>query len=106
MPEHYVMQDPVTHLAGSFVMVDERYLRQLCAWCGHRLIDVDKLDTQIDVPAGKTFAEVHGTWDVGSMVEADEVVSRLQQTLDGSVPANSCMREHKPEPLGILAGTH
>lgn len=105
MPEHYVMQDPVTHIAGSFVMVDERYLRQRCAWCGHTLIDVDKVDTQMNVPAGKTFAEVHGTWDVGSLVEADEVVQRLQQTLDGSVPANSCMRTHKPTPLILVEGS-
>ncbi len=46
----------VVHLVGSEITVDDRFVRQRCAWCGVALLDID-----LEGPhKGESFAT--GSW--------------------------------------------
>lgn len=59
----------VVHLAGPDVTVDGRFVRQLCSWCGARLVDLDLARVYV--------VEVNGSrgpsrWEPGSWVRVRE----------------------------------
>ncbi|HEX6870524.1 MAG TPA: hypothetical protein VF163_05450 [Micromonosporaceae bacterium] len=54
----------MAHLAGPAVNIDDRWLRQRCAWCGHLLIDYDL--ELVAVPEGQDAAPA--VWLVGAQV--------------------------------------
>lgn len=81
---------PVVHIAAPHICIDGRYLRQLCAWCGHRLVDYD-LD-RVAVPVGQEGPLP--TWPTGALVEVDGGLSILlgEWTADMRLPENTCHR--------------
>jgi hypothetical protein len=80
---------PVTHIAGTWVEVGSR-LRQLCAWCGYRLVDYDL--ARIAVPEGQDPRP--GTWAPGDLVRVDGNVSMTVEHEDGAeLPADACERQ-------------
>jgi hypothetical protein len=83
----------VTHIAGLYVTVEDRYLRQRCAWCGAVLHDYDlaNMAEQID------FADLHHSaepsmWPVGAMVRVDGNVSMVvaEQGQEAKLPDDAC----------------
>jgi len=51
----------VTHIAGLNITVQDRYLRQRCAWCGVVLLDYDLANIQVSiVPGGVSFSHEAG----------------------------------------------
>lgn len=77
------------HIAGPDIQIGS-HVRQLCAWCGHKLIDYDL--NNVAVPEGPNGSP--GTWPRGALIAVD---GRWAYVLggDGSlVPPNSC--SHTP----------
>ena len=56
-----------THIAAQHVTVNDRYLRQRCAWCGATLIEYDLHG--VAVPEGQD--PTPATWPVGALVTVD-----------------------------------
>lgn len=83
------------HFAGTHVTIDNR-LRQLCAWCGHRLVDLDL--TRVGVEAGDTSGPP--TWEVGSLVGIDGGFSWVvRDSFPGqstALPPGTCDRLEAP----------
>jgi hypothetical protein len=79
-----------THIAGQHVTIDDRYLRQRCAWCGTILLDYDL--TLVAVPVGQEGPPA--TWPVGALVTVDGGAS---WTICGEqLPDDSCTRTERP----------
>jgi len=73
------------HIAGFPVKVGSKG-RQLCAWCGFVLFDVDH--AQIAVAPG---CEGPRPWDVGELIEVNGNVQGLIPHKDGApLPLNCC----------------
>lgn len=89
---------PTGHIAGPTVTVEERWIRQRCAWCGYILANYD-LD-RVAVPIGQTGAP--GTWPDGAIVMVDGNASWVVEppVLDAPTPLSedSCARrETEPD---------
>lgn len=75
------------HFAGPAITIDERYLRQRCAWCGAVLSDVDLL--AVAVPEGQEHSWPH--WPDGALVDVQGGVSFVVPlTDDGKLPEGTC----------------
>lgn len=82
-----------SHLAGAPVHVDGCFLRQLCQWCGYRLIDVDVRNIATESSsADRSYPE----WEVGAWIQVDGSMRRALQTEEGKMPSDSCMRDVSP----------
>ena len=85
-----------SHLAGAPVHVEGRYLRQLCQWCGHRLIDVDLQRIEVEPGDDRPYPE----WEIGAWVQIDgpryRVLNPDSLNEDGPMPPDSCMRDVSP----------
>lgn len=77
----------MTHLAGSDITIDGRYLRQRCAWCGAVLLDydLDRVGYTADTPVEERRP---GTWPVGSLVRIDGAMSVAVD--EEKLPLDSC----------------
>jgi hypothetical protein len=76
----------VTHFVGPDVQVGP-LLRQLCAWCGHRLIDYDL--RRVAVREGDDPRPA--TWTPGVLVTVDGGMTTLVQHDDPNrLPPNAC----------------
>lgn len=77
---------PVTHFVGPDVQVGP-LLRQLCAWCGHRLIDYDL--RRVAVREGDDPRPA--TWTPGVLVTVDGGMTTLAQHDDPDrLPPGAC----------------
>lgn len=66
----------IGHFAGVPITLDGRYVRQLCAWCGDVLVDVDA--TRVAVPVDQLSPDgaiTVATWPEGSIVCVDGAAS-------------------------------
>ena len=72
----------MTHIAGFPVLVEGRYQRQLCAWCGYPLIDDDL------ARMASEDGSAPGAWAVGALVEVDGPMTRLMA--DPELDTDSC----------------
>lgn len=86
-------EDPTVHVAGTVLTLQDRYIRQLCAWCGHRLVDVDLERVEVlEADVGRPFS----TWPVGSLVEVygsmSVVLAEADEARSGVLPERSCTR--------------
>lgn len=71
------------HLTGPDVMVEGRFVRQRCAWCGVTILDYDLERTQsIDGKPPSMFA-------TGRFVEVEDGVMSLLEV--DHIPDTSCM---------------
>ncbi len=87
------------HIAGFPVRVGSR-LRQLCAWCGEQLIDLD-LDCIAVAPGSSVGAP--GTWETNALVAVDGPVSWVVQPEDGDkLPRECCAKG--PVKLTLVEG--
>lgn len=76
----------VIHIAGLDVTVNDRYLRQRCAWCGATLINYDL--TRVAVPVGQDPRP--GTWPVGDLIAVDGPMSYGVLLDGGRLPEGCC----------------
>lgn len=80
-----------SHLAGELVTIGGRYQRQLCMWCGFRLIDRDL--SLIATEDGRA----PGQWEVGAWVQHDGPVRRITTPDEpGKLPLDACTRDVLP----------
>ncbi|TDC63890.1 hypothetical protein E1258_09600 [Micromonospora sp. KC207] len=57
----------VTHIAAPHIIINDRYLRQRCGWCGAVIIEYDL--AAVAVPAGTD--PTPATWSTGALVAVD-----------------------------------
>jgi hypothetical protein len=95
----------VVHIAGAPVAIGP-LVRQLCGWCGYRLVDVDQ--RRMAVPAGQEGAPA--TWEYGDLVGVRGPMSRVIEHVDGApLPLSACSFESlmppaAPDPEPRCAG--
>lgn len=77
------------HIAGIDVTVNDRWLRQRCAWCGLVLVDYDL--TLVAVPVGQEGPPAR--WTIGALVAVDGSLSYEADLLpSGRLPPETCAR--------------
>lgn len=82
-----------SHLAGTVITVQGRYVRQLCQWCGHRLVDVDLACIAVPLEdAGKPSP----AWEAGAWIREDGPARRVVETEGDKMPGDACMRDVAP----------
>lgn len=74
----------ITHIAGLNITIDDRYLRQRCAWCGVVLLDYDL--TRIAVPVGQEGPPA--TWPIGALIAVKGGVSWIAE--GDKLPDDAC----------------
>ncbi len=74
-----------THVAGLDITVNDRYLRQRCAWCGAIIIDIDL--TRIGVPEGQDPRPA--TWQIGALIRKDGPYRYIVE--DEKYPDDACL---------------
>lgn len=80
------MTEPKVHIVGHAVVIAERHCRQLCAWCGERLVDEDL--SLIATPDGQGF---NPFWDQNALLEVGENYKMIvKPTEDGKLPPGCC----------------
>lgn len=79
------------HLAGIPITLEGRYVRQLCSWCGHRLIDVDL--SNVMVPEGQ--AGGFATWEPGKWVRVNPPVTEPLEA-GNCIPPGACTEDVLP----------
>jgi hypothetical protein len=86
----------VVHIAGAPVAIGP-LVRQLCGWCGYRLVDVDQ--RRMAVPVGQEGPPA--TWEYGTLVGVRGPVSRVVEHADGApLPLSACSFESLMPPTG------
>jgi len=84
------------HLAGADVIVEGRWMRQLCQWCGYRLIDEDL--TRVAVPSGQSGALPH--FEIGAWICVEGVNPTAFSVVDApgedKYPAGACFDDVVP----------
>ncbi len=88
-----------SHLAGGPVHVDSRYLRQLCQWCGYRLVDMDLHNVAMPVETAMSATPAKfpwPEWEVGAWIRVDGPMSSVVEMGEGKMPPDSCMRDVSP----------
>ncbi len=79
----------VTHIAGLEVTINDRYLRQLCGWCGYELIDYDltaiAMATSEDEPNPKPTV-----WPAGRLIRIEGNLTTVLER-DTPLPNDGCM---------------
>lgn len=79
------------HIAGFAIQVGVE-LRQLCSWCGHRLIDVDLSCVMSPMKEDGSPPDPYGTWKPDALVEVDGNYSCVIKH-DGTLPPNCCAKK-------------
>ena len=90
---------PTIHIAGPAVTINERWMRQRCAWCGEILADYDL--GRIAVPEWAPAPPVG--WPEGALVMTDGALSYTVEAPDDHLPDDSCARV---ETSALLMGDH
>ncbi len=91
------MADGKAHIAGPPIRVGD-HLRQLCTWCGYRLIDEDLSATFSIDDCGPL------TWPVDSLVNVfGHGKSLWSRPEDGSLPPESCAADHLKRQKPLLS---
>ena len=91
-------EDGVVHIAGAWLTLFGRYMRQRCEWCGIVLVEYDL--HRVAVPTGQPGEPPH--WEPGSLVRVDGNMSAAidnPRTGDGEVqlPPDSCGYDPKTQ---------
>lgn len=74
----------VTHIAAPHIVIDGRWLRQRCGWCGAVLVEDDL--TRVAVPTGTD--PMPATWATGELVTVD---GSMSWTVSGEqLPDDAC----------------
>ncbi len=85
----------IVHIAGFAIQVGSE-LRQLCAWCGHRLIDVDLSCVAAPMKEDGSPPDPYSTWAPDALVEWEEtpgcVRTSVVNAVDGNLPPNCCAK--------------
>lgn len=89
-----------THIAAPHITVDDRYLRQRCAWCGELLLDLD-LD-RVEVPIGQPGPPA--TWPMGALVTVDGPASWTAGAPGDRMPDDACVRRINADQAGGILG--
>lgn len=76
----------VTHIASDVVIINDRYLRQRCGWCGDVLIEYDLARTAVPVGTDPMPA----TWPAGALVVVDGHASWVVEA--ERLPEDACAR--------------
>lgn len=76
----------VTHIAAPHIVIDDRWMRQRCGWCGVVLLDYD-LD-RVAVPTGTD--PTPATWEMGALVTVDGPASWTADV--DRLPDDACAR--------------
>lgn len=100
----------VTHIAGFALRVGNK-ARQLCAWCGVRLID-DDYDLMAFAPGCDTEPKYYGPNALVEVVtDGNMTQSAVVAAVDGELPRNCCAKEPvklrsvpQPSPSGESGG--
>lgn len=85
----------IVHIAGYDVVIDERYLRQRCAWCGAVLIDYDLALVAVKADPGEPPAGP-GCWPVGSLVKVGPGISYTVSLEDNDRLPDDCCTNLDP----------
>jgi hypothetical protein len=94
-------EDPTVHVAGLALGVQHtQRIRQLCAWCGHVLVDVDVSAIGMVVEPDGTGdvgdGQVPATWELGSLVEVygsmQVCLAPAEEAVGSVLPERSCTR--------------
>ncbi len=79
------------HIAGLVIQVGSQ-LRQLCSWCGHKLIDVDLSCIMAPMKEDGSPPDPYGTWAVDALIKVDGNYSGVIEH-NGTLPANACAKK-------------
>jgi len=87
----------VTHIAGIHINMDDRFIRQRCAWCGEVLIDEDISKIAFIGDSDSVL----NVWPVGAFVRVDGRFSSVVE--QQQIPHDCCYayeisRNQKPQP--------
>jgi hypothetical protein len=90
------------HIAGFPVRIGP-HCRQLCAWCGEKLVDAN-FDLVMVAPISEVTPDfIPGFWEMGALVAVDRseetraALSTLVSHAEGDpLPAGSCFRREHP----------
>lgn len=94
----------VVHITGQPVVIQGRYCRQRCAWCGEILVDNDLSCIATSDPNGgyNPFWEANRALEVDTRPGGGIVRSSILETPDGLLPDHACTpaREQPAPPCG------
>lgn len=76
----------VTHIAAPHIVIEDRWMRQRCGWCGAVLLEHDL--TRVAVPVGTD--PMPATWTVGAQVRVDGPLTTCFE--DQKLAVDSCAR--------------
>ncbi len=96
------MAKPVAHVIAQELILEGRYRRQRCAWCGEALLDEDL--SLIMVQEGQ---ELPPAFESGTWLEVEPGFMQIVTPEDGKFPKNSCMAIEfpaKPPRLEVVQG--
>lgn len=82
------------HIAGVEITINDRWIRQRCAWCGYVLADYDL--TRVAVPIGQPGRP--GGWETGAIVMVDGNASWVVEIAGYDLPAETCARRETDPP--------
>lgn len=77
----------VTHIAMTFIVINDRYLRQRCGWCGDVLLEYDL--ARVAVPVGTDA--MPATWPQEALIRIDGNLSTATE-VHGALPEDACAR--------------
>ena len=92
----------VVHIAGRPVKVGHRG-RQLCAWCGAKLIDDDFSTIMVASNADGSPGELPRPWDDGALVAVDGSLSMLVPHEDGTDLPDDCCAPSTGLPIPVAS---
>ena len=78
----------IVHIASNTVVMEGRYLRQRCVWCGELLHDVDMNTVQVCNTSDAQDDELYPTWGTGRLVAVDGNHSYIVE--GNKIPENCC----------------
>jgi hypothetical protein len=82
-----MMNTAIVHFVGPDIRIDDKRMRQRCAWCGTLLLEYD-LD-RIQVPVGQRQGMAR--FEVGTLLEVYEGMRQLISHKPGDkLPPNTC----------------
>lgn len=92
--------EPAVHIAGPPITINGRYQRQLCAWCGHRLLDYDLANVAVpdDQPGPPA------TFPAGRLIQVIGAMAVTLEQGDGDELPDGCCANPDDEPE--LCGKH
>jgi hypothetical protein len=97
------MSKPVAHIVGLQMVVQGHLCRQLCAWCGVVLVDVDLECIAVAEGSGgyNPFWETNAVLEVEQSDDGTVVRSSIVPTVDGILPDNACTPA-RPRKLSLV----